>query len=34
MFGMSIDPFFDITSPPLYVKEDRKTKFLLGNEKI
>ncbi|KAG8040370.1 hypothetical protein G9C98_000941 [Cotesia typhae] len=29
MFGMSIDPFFDITSPPLYVKEDRKTKFLL-----
>ncbi|XP_014297600.1 transmembrane protein 39A isoform X1 [Microplitis demolitor] len=29
MFGVSIDPFFDITSAPLYIKEDRKTKFLL-----
>ncbi|XP_014208649.1 transmembrane protein 39A [Copidosoma floridanum] len=29
MFGFSIRPFFDISSPPLYVKEDRKTKFLL-----
>lgn len=30
MFGASIGPFFDISAAPLYVKEDRKTKFLLG----
>ncbi|XP_011302897.1 transmembrane protein 39A [Fopius arisanus] len=29
MFGVSIGPFFDISTAPLYVKEDRKTKFLL-----
>ncbi|XP_001605402.1 transmembrane protein 39A [Nasonia vitripennis] len=29
MFGASIGPFFDISTAPLYVKEDRKTKFLL-----
>ncbi|XP_034940123.1 transmembrane protein 39A [Chelonus insularis] len=29
MFGVNIGPFFDITTAPLYVKEDRKTKFLL-----
>ncbi|XP_063993463.1 transmembrane protein 39A [Diachasmimorpha longicaudata] len=29
MFGLSIGPFFDISTAPLYVKEDRKTKFLL-----
>ncbi|XP_015604761.1 transmembrane protein 39A isoform X2 [Cephus cinctus] len=29
MFGVSIGPFFDISTVPLYVKEDRKTKFLL-----
>ncbi|KAK0088200.1 hypothetical protein PV325_012867 [Microctonus aethiopoides] len=29
MFGVSIGPFFDISTSPLYVKEDKKTKFLL-----
>lgn len=29
MFGVSVGPFFDISTAPLYVKEDRKTKFLL-----
>lgn len=31
MFGVSIGPFFDISTSPLYMKEDKKTKFLLGN---
>ena len=31
MFGITIRPFFDISTAPLYVKEDRKTKFLIGN---
>ncbi|XP_015512102.1 transmembrane protein 39A isoform X1 [Neodiprion pinetum] len=29
MFGVSIGPFFDISTAPLYIKEDRKTKFVL-----
>ncbi|XP_012255913.2 transmembrane protein 39A isoform X2 [Athalia rosae] len=29
MFGVSIGPFFDISTTPLYIKEDRKTKYLL-----
>lgn len=34
MFGVSIGPFFDISTAPLYVKEDRKTKFVLGNHEL
>ncbi|KAJ8675443.1 hypothetical protein QAD02_011229 [Eretmocerus hayati] len=29
MFGASVGPFFDISTAPVYIKEDRKTKFLL-----
>lgn len=30
MFGVHIGPFFDTSTAPLYIKEDRKTKFFLG----
>ncbi|XP_058806839.1 transmembrane protein 39A [Phymastichus coffea] len=29
MFGVHIGPFFDTSTAPLYIKEDRKTKFIL-----
>ncbi|KAG7209468.1 hypothetical protein KM043_015557 [Ampulex compressa] len=29
MFGVSVAPFFDISTAPLYSKEDKKTKFIL-----
>lgn len=30
MFGISAAPFFDISAIPLYSKDEKKTKFLIG----
>lgn len=30
MFGVSLTPFFDISTPSSCGKEERKTKYLLG----
>lgn len=30
MFGISAAPFFDISAIPLYGKDEKKTKFLMG----